>query len=70
MRQQNEEAESVIIENDKLREQLRVKSQELQTFYKEKADHPEVLAAGDKQEIIDLKNRAHLLSEENEVLFK
>lgn len=49
-----------------MRQQLLTKTQELQALSDERSNH----SSGSTQELIDLKKRAHLLTEENEVLFQ
>ena len=65
LRTQSDDAGCLLDENDRLREQLLVKTRELAALSKERGDH----GAMGTEETIELRNRAHLLTEENEVLF-
>ena len=79
-----EESESIILENIKLREDLEVSKREYLKIVEESKSHIGVItrpndgqneeadAAGEAsaEEIMELKNRAHILSEENQVLFQ
>jgi chromosome segregation ATPase len=73
----------VILENDQLRDQLETTKRELLRIVEENRDHADVVRAnkgsdGDndeagvasRDEIMELKNRAHLLTEENQALFQ
>lgn len=81
-----EDCKAVIKENDELKERLQAKNRELLRISQERADNPvDALALGGadaavgdgqdgqtstNQVIMELKNKAHLLSEENEILFQ
>ena len=81
-----EDCKAVIEENDQLREEVQVKNRELLRISIEKENHPGEFGsqsqgqpdknedgsspAGVNQVIIELKNKAHLLSEENQILFQ
>lgn len=72
---QMEDCQEVILENDRLREQLEAQKREFQKHLQTRKDQVGVLNEGEEQassneEVMDLKNRAHLLSEENQVLFQ
>lgn len=77
-----EDCQGVIEENDRLREEVSVKNRELLKISKDRAAHPSELGSlpegqietedgqtGVNQVIMELKNKAHLLSEENQILF-
>ena len=75
-----EDCRVVINENDQLREQLSIKNRELLKITKERAEHAadpnidneagEDVSKNATDQWMELKQRAHLLSEENEVLFQ
>lgn len=87
LKTQLEDCQLVVLENEKLRDQLEIAKREHLRLVEENRDHASVVRgnkakeadgseATDKagvassDEIIDLKNRAHLLSEENQALFQ
>lgn len=65
--QQMQDCEEVLLENSKLREQLEMHKREQMAKLEKNSANPE---PSDADETMDLKRRAHLLSEENQVLFQ
>lgn len=73
-----EESKILIIENDQLREQLETTKRELASLVNLNLKHSDVTRPAGKDgdqpassaEIMELKSRAHLLTEENHVLFE
>jgi hypothetical protein len=60
--QQISDCEEVLIENNKLRELLEIQKREQLALVEKNTENPE---PSDADEMMDLKRRAHLLSEEN-----
>lgn len=85
LKSQLEDSKFIVLENDHLREQLQTTKRELESIVNLNLKHTDVTRpnqneegrASDNQdgsasaaEIMELKNRAHLLTEENNVLFE
>ena len=73
MRSTLEDCKQVVSENNKLRDELETTKREYLKIVEENRDHNEVTRTDDssanKDEVMELRNRAHLLTEENQALF-
>ena len=73
MRSTLEDCKQVVSENNKLKDELETTKREYLKIVEENRDHNEVTRTDDsganKDEVMELRNRAHLLTEENQALF-